>query len=90
MGGGTAVEPEVGIAEEMREEDDEPEVEDITEEELVGVPEDASDWEGVGVGVIIAEVSADDEGAVVVGAGVVLGGGVKPPYVHTPSVPSGI
>ena len=52
--------------------------------EETGVPEDATEIKGTDV--------RDAEGVaeillVPVGAGVVLGGGVKPPYVQTPSVP---
>lgn len=58
-------------------------------EESVEVGDDVEDEE-VGGGVI--EEVGGEVGVAEVGVGVedVDGGGVRPPYVHTPSVPSGI
>ncbi len=46
--------------------------------------------ETVGADVRATDVGADVGCTGVVGVGVVLGGGVRPPKVQTPSVPSGI
>lgn len=61
-------------------------VKDTTEEELSALGATADER---GNDAMIVDVATDAEGAVVV-SGAVLGGGVNPPYVHTPSVPSGI
>lgn len=64
---------------------------EVDEDELeVGVDVGASveDVEGAGV---MAELTEEVEvGVADVEGEVVDGGGVKPPYVHTPSLPSGI
>ena len=38
----------------------------------------------------LVSVGDDDGGVAVVGVGELVGGGVSPPYVQTPSVPNGI
>lgn len=81
---------EVGVSERDAEEPKKDEENEVGMEDEVSVDVGSPVDETVGADVTAADVGADVDCAGAVGVGVVLGGGVRPPKVQTPSVPKGI